>query len=122
MTADLFRRYGNLLSSDGTNQLQRLLPALEADYIVPDERALSDLVDYAYRVAAEVRYYELSGQASGDWRALFQSLLVPGTDSIRPTGDLQLLLASRSDWPPHLALFLVLLKLFQILQSDPRVL
>lgn len=118
MTADLFRRYGNLLSSDGTNQLQRLLPALEADYIVPDERALSDLVDYAYRVAAEVRYYELSGQASGDWRALFQSLLIPGTDSIRPTGDLQLLLASRSDWPPHLALFLVLLKLFQILQSD----
>lgn len=118
MTADLFRRYGNLLSSDGTNQLQRLLPALEADYIVPDERSLSDLVDYARRVAAEVRYVELSGQASGDWRALFESLLVPGTDSVRPVDDLQVLLASRSDWPPHLALFLVFLKLFQILQSD----
>src|ERR1041385_3529478 len=44
MTTDLFRRYGNLLRSDGTNQLQRLLPALEADYIVPDERSFSDLV------------------------------------------------------------------------------
>ena len=118
MTIDLFRRYGNLLRSDGTNQLQRLLPGLEPDYIVPDERTLSDLVDYAYRVAAEVRYYDLSGQATGDWRALFETLLIPGTDRIRPTGDLQVLLASRDDWPPHLVLFLVFLKLFQFLQGD----
>lgn len=118
MTADLFRRYASLLRSDGTHQLQRLLPSLEADYIVPDERSLSDLVDYAYRIAAELRYYDLSGQASGDWRALFQSLLLPGTDRIRPTDALQLLLASRADWPPHLVLFLAFLKLYQMLQAD----
>lgn len=118
MTNDLFGRYGNLLRSDGTNQLQRLLPGLEPDYIVPDERTLSGLVDYAYRVAAEVRYHDLSGQASGDWRALFEALLIPGTDRIRPTGDLQVLLSSRADWPPHLVLFLVFLKLFQFLQGD----
>jgi len=69
MTTDLFRRYGNLLRSDGTNQLQRLLPALEADYIVPDERSLSDLVEYVRSVAAEIRFYDLSGQATGDWKA-----------------------------------------------------
>ena len=39
MTTDLFRRYGNRCGLTGTNQLQRLLPALEADYIVPDERS-----------------------------------------------------------------------------------
>ena len=32
MTTDLFRRYGNILRADGTNQLQRLLPALEGEF------------------------------------------------------------------------------------------
>ena len=81
MTTDLFRRYGNLLRSDGTNQLQRLLPALEADYIVPDERSFSDLVEYARNVAAEIRYYDLSGQSTGDWTPLVEPLLVPGGSS-----------------------------------------
>ena len=122
MKPDLLRRYGNLLHSDGTNQLQRLLPGLEPDYIVPDERTLSDLVDYVYRVAAEVRYYDPSGQAMGDWRALFQSLLTPGTDVVRPTGELQVLLASRTNWPPHLVLFIVFLRLYQFLQRDLNLL
>ena len=115
---DLFRRYGNLLRPDGTNQLQRLLPPLESDYIVPDERTLSELLDYAYRIAAEVRYFDLAGQSTGDWRPLFESLLVPGMDRVRPTVELETLLASCADWPPHLVLFLVFLKLFQNLQGD----
>lgn len=122
MKPDLLRRYGNLLHSDGTNQLQRLLPGLEPDYIVPDERTLSDLVDYVYRVASEVRYYDPSGQATGDWRALFQSLLTPGTDVVRPTDELQVLLASRTDWSPHLVLFIVFLRLYQFLQGDLNLL
>ncbi len=118
MTQDLFRRYGNLLRPDGANQLQRLLPGLEADYIVPDERTFSELVDYAYRVAAEVRYFDLAGQSTGDWRPLLEPLLVPGSDVVRTDDQLQALLASRSDWPPHLVLFLTFLKLFQNLQGD----
>jgi hypothetical protein len=118
VTLDAFRRYGNLLRPDGTNQLQRLLPGLESDYIVPDERTLSELLDYAYRVAAEIRYFDLTGQSTGDWRPLLESLLVPGTDRMRSTVELQTLLASRSDWPPHLVLFLVFLKLFKFLQND----
>ena len=42
---DFFRRYGHALKGDGTNQLQRALPALEPGYILPDERSLSDLVE-----------------------------------------------------------------------------
>jgi hypothetical protein len=118
VTMELFRRYGNLLRPDGTNQLQRLLPGLEADYVVPDERSFAELVEYARRVAVDVRYYDLSGQATGDWQALLEPLLVPGTDRIRPTEELQRLLASRADWPPHLVLFLTFLKLYQHLQGD----
>ncbi len=84
MTTDRFRRYGNLLRSDGTNQLQRLLPALEADYIVPDERSFSDLVEYARSVAAEIRFYDLSGQSTGDWRAFVELLLDPRHNQVLP--------------------------------------
>lgn len=122
MSTDLFRRYGNLLRPDGTNQLQRLLPALEADYVVPDERGLSELLEYATRVAGEVRYFDLSGVPTGDWRPLLESLRVPtgvpGVTRMRTTEELQLMLASRSDWPPHLVLFITFLKLFQNLQRD----
>jgi hypothetical protein len=118
MTTDLFRRYGNLLRSDGTNQLQRLLPALEADYIVPDERALSDLVEYARNVAAELRYYDLNGQSTGNWQAFFEPLLDPATSQVLPTPRLESVLDTRADWPPHLVLFLALLKQFQNLQRD----
>ncbi len=115
---DFFRRYGNLLKADGTNQLQRLLPALESGYIVPDERSLSDRVEYANRVAAEIRFYDLSGQATGDWRPLLEPLVDPATGHARPTPELEAALAARGDWPPHLVLFLVFLKLFEHLQDD----
>lgn len=118
MTTDLFRRYGNLLRSDGTNQLQRLLPALEADYIVPDERAFADLVEYARSVAAEIRYYDLGGQSTGDWRPFVEQLVDPATSQVLPTAQLEALLDGRADWPPHLVLFLAFLKIFQNLQGD----
>ena len=51
--------------------------------IAPDEREFSDLVDFAYRLSAEVRYFDLSGQSTGDWRPLLASLLIPGTDRVR---------------------------------------
>jgi hypothetical protein len=119
MTPDLFRRYGNLLRADGTNQLQRLLPALEADYVVPDERSLSDLVEYARRVAAEIRFYDLAGQPTGDWAPFLELLLDPTTPGqVLPSPQLEAALDGRADWPPHLVLFLAFLKLFQHLQAD----
>jgi hypothetical protein len=117
VTIDPLRRYGNLLRADGTNQLQRLLPGLDSDYIVPDERSLSDLVEYAYRVAQEIRFFDLSGQSTGDWSPFFEPLVDLTTGRIR-TREIETLLNSRADWPPHLVLFLTYLKLFQHLQGD----
>lgn len=115
---DLFRRYGNLLQFDGTSQLQRTLPALETGYIVPDERSLSDLVTYAQRLAAEIRFYDLTGQSIGDWRSLFEPLLDATAGNVLDQAALETALTARHDWPPHVALFLVFLKLFQHLQTD----
>lgn len=114
---DLFRRYGHLLRADGTNQLQRLLPGLEAGYIVPDGRSLAELVEYAYKVAAEIRFFDLGGQSAGDWRPLLE-LLVDDQGRMRSALAVETQLAARADWPPHLVLLLVFLKLFGHVQDD----
>ena len=116
---DRFQRYGNLLKNDGTNQLQRLSPALEPDYILPDERSLSDLLTYARELAAQIRFYSLTGQSTGDWQPFLEALVADAaTGSIYDVTTLENLLNSRRDWPPHLVLFIVFLKLFETLQSD----
>ena len=115
---DLFRRYGNLLRADGTNQLQRLLPGLEADYIRPDERTLSDMIEYASQLAAQLRFYDLGGQSAGTWAALLESFFDTNTGLVLPPADVAALLATRTDWPAHVVLFLVFLTLFQNLQGD----
>ncbi len=115
---DRFQRYGNLLKFDGTNQLQRLSPALESGYILPDERSLSDLLEYARKLAAQIRFYNLTGQSTGDWLSFLDVLVNPSTDGIYDATTLETTLNGRSDWPPHLALFMVFLKLFKYLQTD----
>ncbi|NJL49365.1 MAG: hypothetical protein HC929_20375 [Leptolyngbyaceae cyanobacterium SM2_5_2] len=116
---DRFLRYGNLLRPDGTNQLQRLLPALEPDYILPDERSLASLLDYARQLAAEIRFYALTGQATGDWQAFLEALVDDAaTGQITDAASLETRLQTRRDWPPHLVLFVVFLKLFSYLQAD----
>jgi hypothetical protein len=115
---DPFRRYGHLLRADGTNQLQRLLPGLETGYIAPDERSFADLIEYAYRVAAEIRFYDLGGQATGDWRPLLELLVDPGTGLMRSELEPERQLALRADWPPHLVLLLAFLKLMRHVQDD----
>jgi hypothetical protein len=119
VSTDLFRRYGSLLKEDGTNQLQRTLPALEEGYIRPDERSLPQLVEYAREVAEEVRYYNGSGQTVGDWRALLEPLLADAQTGTAPSlAELESTIDARDDWPPHVALFLVFLRLFEHLQDD----
>lgn len=115
---DRFRRYGNLLNFDGTNQLQRTLPALEQGYILPDERSLNGLVEYAYRLAKEIRFYNTTGQATGDWRPFLETLIDPATGRVHDGAELENVLQARTDWPPQVTLFLVFLELFRHLQDD----
>src|SRR4029079_7255100 len=67
----------------------------------------------------ELRFYNLSGQATGDWRAFFEPLLAdPAAGRPLPAAALAPALAAREDWPPHLALFVAFLRLFGHLQED----
>lgn len=115
---DLFQSFGNLLRADGTNQLQRTLPALERDYVLPDERDLARLLDYARGIAAELRFHNVGGQPTGNWAPMFEPLLEAATARVLPAPRLEELLASTSAWPPHLTLLLAFLRNFGHLQRD----
>ena len=115
---DILRRYGNIFKLDGTNQLQRMPLPLEKDYILPDERSFVNLIKYARALAGELHYYSLTGKSVGNWRAMFDELTDDTTGEIYTEDKLQHLLNTKNNWSPHVALFLVFLKLFRYLQKD----
>lgn len=59
------------LTRNGTNQQQRATAALNTEYFRPDERTAADLVQFAERFAAQLRYYDASNSANGDWSPFF---------------------------------------------------
>lgn len=56
------------LSLTGTDQRQRMLPALEEGYFNVDEMSFEDLVSASVEFAAQLKYYNSSCLPSGDWR------------------------------------------------------
>lgn len=63
----------NLLVRDGVSQAQRMLPALDPDYIKVDERAIADWLGFAHRYAELVQYYDASNLPAGDWQSFIQN-------------------------------------------------
>lgn len=61
----------NPLIRDGVSQNQRQTPALSPDYIKVDERDLADFLVFAYQLAQQVNYYDLTNQLAGDWQGGF---------------------------------------------------
>jgi hypothetical protein len=111
-------QYNHLLKADGTNQHQRKLPALDPAFAQVDERSMSDLLEFTYHFAHEVRYYDSNNLDTGDWQVFFNQFIDPVSGSIT---DEELFLRevnSRSDFTPHVALFLCFLKLFRFAQDD----
>ena len=113
---DIETIYQFLRSTDGVNQLQRSLPALDPGYIRPDERNKSDLIGFLMALSRQIRFYDLNNLPLGDWQPFF--------DALAPNGqrwseaELDAALATRRDWPPHLALLLAFLKAFALIQDD----
>lgn len=65
---------------DGTSQIQRLLPALQADFVGIDERSLRDQLMLAHEFAKELRYFNDENIATGNWQALLNPEAKDGSD------------------------------------------
>ncbi len=109
----------NILKSDGTNQNQRLLPALDPDFIKVDERDLKDLLSFAYGLSKQITFFDLENNQDGNWSSFFNYFVDPLTDDILLTNqEILTLLQSKSDFDPNFALFLAFLQLLVFAQND----
>lgn len=116
----------HLLQADGTSQQQRLLPWLQPDSILLDERRLQELLAYTYELAAVIQYYTIEGATKDgggnplDWRAFFDAFHDGSTPDkvVWAEERIQAELAKRTDIEPHFALFLCFLELFKVAQID----
>ena len=106
----------NPLQREGLSQFQRALAALQPDYIKVDERTITDLMAFAaaYAKETQVRFCDLTGSPDNGetWIDLMDY------EKQFNTKDILQELNSRSDFPPHFALFLCFLKLFFNVQND----
>jgi hypothetical protein len=105
-----------LLSTDGVNQLERSLASLDPATVRLDPRSPRDMLRFLYALAEQIRFYDLDDRPHGDWRALLDMLTAGG--EVLPEPQLDVLLASRQDWPPHLALLMAFLRAFSFAQAD----
>lgn len=98
----------NLIFQLGQSQLDRQSDALDSHFAAVDERSLEDLWQLTQQLAQDVNYYrgDISTPA-GDWRGFF-----PSQETLQ-----QFLTNDTADTPPHLALFITFLKLYQTPQA-----
>lgn len=114
---NLDKIYQYLQSTDGVNQLQRNLPALDPDFVQLDGRTKSDLIQFLYQLSKQISFYNLTNAPQGDWSGLF-NFLKSANGSIMSDVELNQLLNSGNDWPPHLALLMAFLGLYSNAQKD----
>lgn len=61
----------NPLIRDGVSQSQRHPAALSSDYVRVDERELADFLVFAYQLAQQIKYFNLTNEQVGTWQSLF---------------------------------------------------
>jgi len=103
---------GNKIIRDGINQIDRILEALQTDYVHIDERSQEDLLLFMYNLAEAFVYYDSDNQPDGTIQSFFD-----GPEDIRKLLDLQNL-PEPQDLQPNKALLLVFTKLFAYAQHE----
>jgi hypothetical protein len=101
----------NPLQRDGTSQDQRFLDALEPSFAKVHELSMRDWLVFAFNYASRVNYFDTTDDkhAAGDWKAFFKE----ESEINEFLKDME----TRSDYEPHLALFLCFLRLLQFSQD-----
>ncbi|HKJ41482.1 MAG TPA: hypothetical protein VKA27_05275, partial [Sunxiuqinia sp.] len=96
----------NSLVRDGTSQSGRYPAKLNPDSVKIDGRSESDFIDYAYKFAGLLNFYNIENQVDGDWQVFLQKL------KDNPEAILN------GEMSPQTALFLSFLRLFHKQQDQ----
>ena len=113
----------NQIFRDGVSQRDRLLRALEPDYVAVDERNLSDLLAFVQEYATKLNYYDESNSKNGDWSRFFVGdvkQMVAYINNPESFADDESALRRLSQ--PHLVLLFVFLQLLHYPQQQFKAL
>lgn len=105
-----------LWNNNGTKQSDRLPKALSGDYVKIDERSFDDLMAQIAEYAERLTYFDDNMNPSGNWREFFKDVYNYETNTLKK--DRIEALKEAGDMPPHMALIMAFIKLFQIEQSN----
>lgn len=103
-------------SDNGTKQSDRMPKALSGDYMKLDERSFDDLLAQLAEYAKRLVYYDDNMNPSGDWREFFED--VYDYDKHELKKEHIKALSEAGDVPPHLALMMAFLKMYEVEQDN----
>ena len=98
----------NPLQRGGLSRSQRALKALEPSFAKLDDRSTEDLLQYAFRLANEINYFNNENEIDGNWQTFWDIVNEKTLFEIEAAADNE----------PHFALFLCFLKLFAYAQDQ----
>ena len=90
----------NPLQHNGTSRAERMLAALQQDYIKVDEKSFAQWIVFAQEFSKYINYYELNGEAAGNWTPFFSSDVsaVLGSLAIQDVEEYKRQIKSRFDF------------------------
>ncbi|MBP3837967.1 MAG: baseplate J/gp47 family protein [Prevotella sp.] len=103
-------------NNNGTKQGDRLPKALSGDYVKIDERSFDDLLSQMAEYAKRLVYFNDNMNQSGDWTEFFKD--VYDYDKHELKKDRIEALSEAGDMPPHIALMMAFLKMFEVQQHN----
>ena len=103
-------------NNNGTKQGDRLPKALSGDYVKIDERSFDDLLSQMAEYAKRLVYFDDNMNPSGDWTEFFKD--VYDYDKHELKKDRIEALSEAGDMPPHMALMMAFLKIFEVQQHN----
>lgn len=103
-------------NNNGIQQSDRLPKALSSEYVKIDERSFDDILAQMAEYAKRLTYFDNDLNPNGDWTAFFQDVYDYKKHELKK--DRIEALTEAGDVPPHMALIMAFIKLFQIEQSN----
>ena len=96
--------------------MERLPQALGADYFKLDDRSTEDLLEQTAKLASHIKFYNEQNLVDGNWEAFFEAVYdyVLHKVSLQEVNEQE----SKTQVPPHLALYFAFIEVFQIAQDE----
>lgn len=98
----------NPLQRGGLNRAERMINALDPTFARLDDRSVEDMLQYAFRLAGQLNYFNNENDVEGNWETFWDIINEKSFREIEANAANE----------PHFALFLCFLKLFSHAQNQ----